>query len=85
MEMLLDSRTIKAGENSFCRHTAFGWDADAPVKHLDLRDQMRVRIDAHKASILQRRLMPAPVEIEPPGTAIDLDRDAMLGAGPSTP
>ena len=33
-----------------------------------------------KAAEAERRLVPAPVKIEPPGIRVDLDRDAVLGA-----
>ena len=42
---------------------------------------MCVRIDAHHAAKIERRLVPAPVKIEAPRIAIDLDRDAMSSAG----
>jgi hypothetical protein len=42
---------------------------------------VRVRIDAHDASKLKCALMPAPVEIKTPGIGVDLDGDAIFGAG----
>src|SRR4051794_39380860 len=41
---------------------------------------MRIGIDAHHASELERLPMPAPVEVQAPGIGVDLDRNAMLGA-----
>ena len=42
---------------------------------------MGVGVDAELAAELDPAAQPPPVEIEPPGVAIDLDRDTVLGAG----
>ena len=39
---------------------------------------MRIGIDAHHAAQLEGAGMPAPIEVEPPGVGIDLDRNPML-------
>jgi hypothetical protein len=44
------------------------------------RVECAVRIDAHNAAEAKRRLVRAPVKIEPPGIRVDLDCDAVLGA-----
>src|SRR5262249_53252798 len=38
-------------------------------------------IDAERAAERESALVPAPVEVEAPGVAVDLDRHAMLGTG----
>jgi hypothetical protein len=47
----------------------------------DLACGMRVRIDAHHAAEVERRLVPAPIKIETPRIGIDLDCNAMSSAG----
>lgn len=42
---------------------------------------MRVRFDAKDTAIIERLLVRAPVEVEPPWMRIDFDGDAVLGAG----
>src|ERR1700751_2676457 len=42
---------------------------------------MGVRIDAHEAPKPKRRLVPTPVQIEPPRIRVDFDRNAVIGAG----
>jgi hypothetical protein len=42
---------------------------------------VRVRIDAEDKAIIERLLVPAPVEVEPPWMRIDFDGDAVLGGG----
>ena len=46
-----------------------------------LADGVGIWIDAKNAAIFKRLLMPAPIEIEPPGIGVDLHGDAMRGAG----
>jgi hypothetical protein len=45
---------------------------------------MGVGVNAELAAELDAAAQPPPVEIEPPGVAIDLDCDTVLGAGAST-
>ena len=42
---------------------------------------MGVGVDAHHAAEVERALMPAPIQIEPPRIGVDLDGDAVLGTG----
>ena len=42
---------------------------------------MGIGVDAELAAELDPAAQPAPVEIKPPGIAIDLDCDTVLGAG----
>src|SRR4051794_11150997 len=42
---------------------------------------MRIGIDAHHASELERALMPAPVKVEAPGIRVDLDANAACRTG----
>jgi len=51
------------------------------MRQLDLSGRMRVGIDRHHASELQRASVPSPIKIEPPRVGIDLHCDAMPGAG----
>jgi hypothetical protein len=63
------------------RYAAFARHLDAPVHMVELPDRVRVGIDAEDAAIIQSFLVPAPVKVEAPGMRVDLDGDAVLGAG----
>ena len=64
------------------RNAALAGHFYAPVVHMvQLPDGVRVRIDAEDAAIIERLLVPAPVEVESPWMRIDFDGDAVLGAG----
>src|SRR4051794_31582930 len=54
-------------------HTPFARHLNPPMGEINFRRGMRVRVDAHQASELQRALMPAPIKIEAPRICIDLD------------
>src|SRR5690348_16749294 len=54
---------------------------DTPVHVVQFSDRVRVRIDAHHASEIERCLVPAPVQVEPPWMRIDLDHDVVLCTG----
>src|SRR5215207_664070 len=49
-------------------------------RRVDFRDRMRIRVDAEKTAELDAAPVPAPIEVEPPGIAVDLDRYPVLGA-----
>ena len=51
----------------------------APVHVVELADRMGIRIDAEHAAEIEHRLVPAPVEIEPPRVGVDLNGNTMLG------
>ena len=61
--------------------TALPRHLDAPVRQVDFASRVRIRINAHDATKLKCALMPAPVEIKTPGFGVDLDGDAVFGAG----
>jgi len=42
---------------------------------------MSVRVDAHRAAMLQGCPVPAPIQVKAPRVGIYLDRDAVFGAG----
>src|SRR5947207_817 len=42
---------------------------------------MRIRIDAHHATKVERRLVPAPIKVKPPRICVDFNSDAVFGAG----
>ena len=52
------------------------------MRQIDLGRRVRIRIDAHHATQVEGPAVPAPIEIEPPGVRVDLDRHMMFGAGP---
>jgi hypothetical protein len=61
-------------------HAALSRHLDTPVHVVELGDRVGVRIDAHHAAELDGRLVPAPIQIEPPWVGVNLDDDVMLGA-----
>jgi hypothetical protein len=60
-------------QNAVRGNTAFASHFDSPVHMVELQNRVRVRIDAHQAAKAQGRLMPSPIQVEPPGMGIDLD------------
>ncbi len=79
-KMPRDLSQRKTIEHPIRRHATFARHLDAPMRQIDFAGRMRVRVDAHHAAKIERALMPAPVQIEPPRIGIDLDGDAMSGA-----
>ena len=51
------------------------------MREVDFARGMSVWIDAHQASKPQCSLVPAPIEIEPPGIGVNFNRNAILSAG----
>lgn len=51
------------------------------MRQVDFAGRVRVRIDAHDASKLKGKLVPAPIEIKTPRIGVYLHGDAMGGAG----
>jgi hypothetical protein len=74
-------RQVHRIQNPISRHATLARHLDTPVHVVEFGDGMCVRIDAHDAAELERRLVPTPVEVEPPGMRVDLDGHAVLGAG----
>jgi len=68
-------------EDAVRRHAALSGHFDAPMHMVQFPDGMSVGIDAEDATVIQRLLVPAPVEVEPPRVGIDFDGDTVLGAG----
>jgi hypothetical protein len=62
------------------RYATLPGHLDTPMHVIQLPDRVRIRIDAHHASEIERRLMPSPVEVEPPWMGIDLDDNVVLRA-----
>lgn len=62
------------------RHAALPGHLDAPMHVIELGNRMCIRTDAHHAAEFERRLVPAPIEVETPWMGVDLDGDVMLGA-----
>src|SRR5438552_3623004 len=77
-EQISDLAQAEAIEHALFRHPALAGHLDAPMGEIELGHGMRIRVDAHPAAELERFAVPAPVEVEPPGIGIDLDRDAVL-------
>src|SRR5581483_6602454 len=77
----LDFGPAQAVQHVLLRDAAFPRDQQAPVGQVDLGNRMRVRVDAEHAAEFKAPPVPAPVEVEPPRIAVDLDRNAVLGAG----
>jgi hypothetical protein len=72
---------VQTVKHPLLRHAAFSRHFNAPVREINLISRVGIGIDAHEAAELERLLVPAPIEIKPPGIGIDLNRDAVLGAG----
>jgi hypothetical protein len=51
------------------------------VHVVELSNRVSIRIDTHHAAKIKGGPLPAPIQVEPPGMGIDLDGDAVLGAG----
>jgi len=62
-------------EDAVWGHAAFTCYFDAPVHMVQLPDGVRVGIDAEDAAVIERLLVPAPVEVEPPRMRVDFYRD----------
>src|SRR3954447_6164386 len=62
-------------------HAAFAGHLDAPMHMIELSDRVGIRIDAEHATEVECSLMPAPVEIQPPGVGVDLYGYAVPCAG----
>ena len=68
-------------EHAVLRHGAFAGHQHAPLDVVDFFGRVGVGIDAEQASQLQPARAPAPVEIETPRVGVDLDGNAVFGAG----
>jgi hypothetical protein len=68
-------------EHAVFRDRSLARHHHAPRDIVDLVRRMGVRIDAEHTTQLKATLAPAPVQIEPPRVGIDLDGDALFGAG----
>src|SRR5215472_13422706 len=71
----------EAVEHSAGGNAALARHFDTPMGHVDFTDRMRIRVDAHGAAKLERALMPTPVEVEPPGIAVDFHCNPVPGTG----
>lgn len=56
-----------------------------PVHVVELGDRLRVWIDAQHAAEVEGRLVPAPIQIEPPWVGVDLNDDVMLSIASPAP
>src|SRR5262245_46275583 len=80
-EILQNLLEVPAVEDAGGRHPALARHDDAEARVVELARRMGIGIDAEEAAERQRPLVPAPVEVEPPGMGIDLHRHAMRGTG----
>ena len=79
---MLDERgQAKTVEDAVLRDAALAGHLDTPMREIDFRYRMRVRIDAHHAAEFEPASVPAPVEVETPWVSVDFDRDPVAGAG----
>ena len=69
----------QAIEHPIGGHAAFARHLNAPMGQVEFPSRMGVGVDAHHAAEVERALMPAPIQIEPPRIGVDLDGDAVLG------
>ena len=81
-EVARDLRQRHRVQDPVGRDTALAGHLDAPMHVVELRNRVRVRIDAQHAAELKRRLMPAPIQVETPWVGVDLHDDIMLCACP---
>ncbi|HKU52387.1 MAG TPA: hypothetical protein VJQ25_07970, partial [Nitrospira sp.] len=68
-------------EHAVFRDCALAGHQYAPPDIVDLVRRMGVGIDAEQTPQVKTAFAPAPVQIEPPRDGIELDGDAVLGAG----
>jgi hypothetical protein len=68
-------------EYVFLRDASLSRNGDAPFHKIEFGDGMCVGIDAELTAVFKRLAVPAPVKFEPPGIAVDLDGNAVFGAG----
>src|SRR4051795_7568737 len=76
-EVARDFRKRHRVEDAVGGDTALARHLDAPVHVVELEDRVFLRIDAQHAAELQRRSMPAPIQVEAPWMGVDLDDDVV--------
>src|SRR3954449_12972951 len=80
-EMLHDLGQRHRVQNPLCRYASLASHFDPPVHVIELGNRVGVGVDAEHASEVERALVPAPVQIQPPRVSVDLNSDSVLGAG----
>lgn len=73
-----DFRERHRVQHAVRRYAALSGHLNTPVHMVQFSDRVRVRIDAHDASEIERCLVPAPVQVESPRMRIDLNHDVVL-------
>lgn len=68
-------------QDSLSWHAALAGHLDTPMHVIEFGYGVSVRVDAHQATEIEGGLVPAPIEIEPPGMGIDLYGHAAFRAG----
>lgn len=79
-QIMRDFRKGHRVQDAIGRFPALASHLDAPMYMVEFADRMGIRIDAHHAPEVERR-MPAPTEIRPPRVGVDFDGDGLLGTG----
>jgi hypothetical protein len=81
-----ESGCVESVEDTVRADPAFAGHRHAPAgRRVYFRDRVSVRIDAEEAAQFKAALVPAPIQIKPPGIAVDLHRHAVFGAGGENP
>src|SRR5712671_3767720 len=80
-QMRLELCKIFCIEHAIFRHGPLAGHQYAPLDVVDFFGRVGIGIDAEHAPQLQPAGAPTPVEIETPWVGVDLDGDAVLGAG----
>ena len=81
LQILGELFLAEAIQDALFRDTALARHLDPPVRQINFARRMRIRIDAHHATKVERRLVPAPIKVKPPRICVDFNGDAVFGAG----
>ena len=81
LQILGELFLAEAIQDARFRDTAFARHLDPPVRQINFPRRVRIRIDAHHATKVERRLVPAPIKVKPPRICVDFNGDTVFGAG----
>jgi hypothetical protein len=81
LQILGELFLAEAIQDALFRDTALARHLNPPVRQINFPRRVRIRIDAHHATQVERRLVPAPIKVKPPRICVDFNGDTVFGAG----